>query len=203
MGCSASTMRVADIPEMQEDEETGEKPETAGAVSLNELMGALKTASHEITVVFNTQPISVPYETSGNACDNVPVNWGDHTHTALYIGIANFAKVGNENFLVSDSFGPCVPVVVFHEQGTWLGHANGSAGIPSKIKETIPASERAQVVVIRKTLHAKQNKVATVIKESLEEMGFPTRLVDVETSASIAVIVGALSKRILVYSPPV
>jgi hypothetical protein len=169
---------------------------TLAQTDMDVLLAEMETPGREITVVFNTEPLAKPYVHNGSGTLNARVAL--KTGTALYTGITALAKLEDDDFLVSDSFGPCVPVIVFHGEDTWLAHANGTGGVVHHLKGQ-PALKAGQVVIISKALHAKQQMVATEIGRLLVEDGFDVRIVDIATAATIAVIVGPLSKRILVY----
>ncbi|MFC3650086.1 hypothetical protein ACFONN_00905 [Dyella humi] len=114
----------------------------------------------------------------------------------ICVGIASFASdTTYKTPLVSDSFGPCVPVIAIGRTGTHLAHCNGSGGIMEYSSNWLPTH---RVMVIRKTKHTKQAEVAQAIQDNLKSKGFTqAEMFDVPFSSSIGIIV--IGSTALVY----
>lgn len=116
--------------------------------------------------------------------------------SAMIVGIAKIAELNNHTFLASDSFSPCVPVVIFDRNKTWLAHSLGISAL-DQIKKDI--SKDADIFIIRKTLHARNSEIANAIFERLNEADFSAEIVDIAISGMIGVVVNGAGKSILVY----
>ncbi|HTV84388.1 MAG TPA: hypothetical protein VME63_03230 [Dyella sp.] len=135
-----------------------------------------------------------PYSPTTQMLDNHEVDLFGHAATC--VGIASFATDQTyKKPLVSDSFGPCVPVIAIGRTGTHLAHCNGSGGIMDYSKSWLKTH---RIMVVAKTEHAKQFQVANAIQELLRSQGFEQpELFKVPFSTAMGIIV--IGSTVLAY----
>lgn len=156
----------------------------------------MRIASRVIHIKFLPDHQPVPYSEGAKTLENTDVTVAG-LYTARCVGVACVAEIGDKDFLVSDSFAPCVPIVIFAADKTWLAHINGMSGL-DKVEQLVASSKGWKIRIVRKTQNAQQAQVANRAAQYLRR--FSPRIVNVRTRSTIGVVVSAISKTILVYN---
>jgi hypothetical protein len=88
-------------------------PVTTSSARMGALLTEMQIVSTDVTVTFLCDPQAPPYSVDGvdyNSSQDVDVVGG---YRGRFTGINQISAIGNNSFLVSDSFSPCVPVIIF------------------------------------------------------------------------------------------
>jgi hypothetical protein len=149
------------------------------------------TTAPRIWMLNGTSP--VPHAPPSDSLAVSPVNVQQIGGT--FVGIAQVAEKADNHLLCSDSFAPCVPVIVFKETTTILAHCNGTGRAPD-IKAM---RDGGVVVVVRKKNHPRQSAVADKLIELLEDGAQPVYVCDVDPKGYIGVVVYGQTKSVIVY----
>lgn len=176
------------------DQDPDSFPVTISSARIEALLPEMKIPSIEVTVTFLSDRQAPPYSVDGinyNACEDVVVAGG---YQGRFIGVNQISSIGENAFLVSDSFSPCVPVIMFSPTNAWLLHANGTVHV-SKIK-AIATEHDVDIYIISKA-PGRNAQVAKAIFDELDEHS--VQLVNINTNDMVGVVVSLASKTILVY----
>jgi hypothetical protein len=169
-------------------------PVTTSSARMGALLAEMQIASTDVTVTFLRDLQAPPYSVDDvdyNSSQDVDVAGG---YRGRFTGINQISAIGNNSFLVSDSFSPCVPVIIFSPTNVWLLHANGTVKV-SEIKK-VASGHDVDIYIIRKG-SSRSAQVATAIFDELHE--YSAQMVDIDTNEMVGVVVSAASKTILVY----
>src|SRR6185436_3503736 len=111
---------------------------------------------------------SVPYKPGAKITENHDVQiFGTN---AVCVGIGSIGTDPTcKSLLVSDSFGPCVPVVAIGRTGTHLAHFNGTGSINEFSSKWLKTH---RIAIIQKARHVKQTAVSEEIAKELKNLGF-------------------------------
>lgn len=190
--------RIQENEPVQENEPTEEKVPTHDVIiseTMDERLRQMQIASTKPRVTFLDASHDPPYPEWTVQFRNTEVTIPG-PYTALCVGITLMAEVGDKDFLVSDSFASCVPVIVFAADKTWLAHSNGMSAVDQVNAVATPA-RKCKVFIIRKMMHAHQADVAKNIGERLKHLS--PEIVEIHDFAHLGVIVSPISKTVLVY----
>lgn len=169
--------------------------DVAVSESMKAQLEQMQIASNHIKTIFLPEPQVPPY-LGGMGQRNTDVTIpGPYTARCVIVG--DIAEIGDRNFLVSDSFSPCVPIIVFATDKTWLAHSNGFSAA-DKVNSVATPSRNCEIRIISKLGNARQAGIANSIAKSMHKLS--PEIVNVETSSMIGVVVSAISKTILVYN---
>ena len=176
------------------DQDSDSVPVTTSSARMEALLPEMQISSSEVTVTFLPDRHAPPYavgELDYHSSEDVMVEGG---FRGRFIGINRVSAIGDNHFMVSDSFSPCVPVIMFSPTNAWLLHANGTINV-SKVK-TIASEHDVDIYIISKTA-CRNAEVAQAIFKELHE--YSAEMVVINTNDMIGVVVSLASKTILVY----
>lgn len=176
------------------DQDPDSVPVHSTSATMEKLLEEMQTPSTTVTVTLLSDPHDIPYPDGAQAVKNTEVTVAAR-YRAQCTGIGCIAEIGDKIFLVSDSFAPCVPIIVFAANGAWLAHSFGLSGV-DQVRKVAIAHNDCDIFIISKK-HARSAQIARAIFEQLGE--FSVQLLDVDISGTIGVVVSAVSKTILVY----
>jgi hypothetical protein len=169
-------------------------PVTTSSARMEAMLPELRISSTKVTVTFLPDRHAPPYSVDNlnyNACEDVVVDGG---YPGRFIGVNQLSSIGTSDFMVSDSFSPCVPVIMFSPTNAWLLHANGTIHV-SQVKK-IATEHDVDIYIISKA-DGRNAQVAKAIFKELDE--YSAQLVTVNTNDTIGVVVSLASNTILVY----
>ena len=169
-------------------------PVTTSSARMEAMLLEMRIPSIEVTVTFLPDRHAPPYSVDGidyNSSEDVMVEGG---YRGRFIGVNQLSSIGTNDFMVSDSFSPCVPVIMFSPTNAWLLHANGTIHV-SAVKK-IATEHDVDIYIISKAA-GRNAQVAEAIFKELHE--YSAQLVIVNTNDTIGVVVSPASKTILVY----
>lgn len=176
------------------DQDPDSVPVTISSTPMEALLPQMLISSTEVTATFLTNRHASPFDVDVhryNSCEDVRVEGG---FRGRFVGINKISAIGDNDFLVSDSFGPCVPVIMFSPTNTWLLHANGTIHV-SEIKR-IAGEHDVEIYIISKR-GGRNAEVAEAILKELHK--YSAEIVVMDTDENIGVVVSQVSKTILVY----